>query len=241
MKRVTIVKAYCKPPFLLESKDDDNRYLEEFIRLTADINSYPNTLLDLNYAETHLDADNHTRVVYVDLPFEAIKSVNEAFERVTTRIDELISDILIGFGLKSEEVRPWRDCQMLNRVAVRDLELSFGSWKIFQSPFDFCDSSNTLDEELCQRDFLKWLLEHHGKNLFAIKDWCLLSREKFNGIDEFCDYLNRFSTFPVKYFHQICASHGWKFTGLSFGELCTDGETIISMSDEGKLYTIRLV
>lgn len=234
MKTIVILKAYCKPPELLEGGEAYSKYLDEFILFwEKDKTSYPESLLDLRYAESHVDSDNHMRVYYTDMDAEHVRSALDGFASWFLKFEDFFPEALSRLGLLKSELKDgWEDA--LTRREKPVLRYSFGEWREFHGALEFCEDGNFNVAE-AEKSFYEFLLDKHGELLRKIKDW-MLSFIEVSSIEEFACVLNRFSCFPIKYFSKVCDKFGWNMKRLDFGEMCSDGVRTLCLGYDGKVF-----
>ena len=233
MKKVVFLKRANHAPVV--SDKNDEKYLSALDKgFDGKRTSWPLALLDVNYAESHIGSDGLMSICYVDLPREIIVNINESFEKVFISVNAILEKFLVELGLAvSEIVDDWSS--FLNRRELRDLTEAFGEWKMLQSPYDYLDESNKVDETKIEKAFSMWCKEHHLEGFRKIKDGCL-TRKDCATLVELSEHLNRFEVFPSEYFRKSCQCHGWRMNGLEFGEMCADGNKVLSMGSDGKCF-----
>lgn len=235
MRTICVIKTYCGSNVAIAIDGEHTSVELEVVKdaFSKIWNSYPKSVLGLNYAESHVNLKNQLVVCYTDLPFEKVRQINRDFERVFFPFPSIMEQTFLKKGLSNEEFADVVWDSVLNRRESKQLVEAFGQWQMSICPFYYLNENLQIDEKKVRNDYLDWFWIEHVVVLDKIHDF-VLSHIEVDSLDKLCVHLNRFSKFPSTYFRKTCQVHGWQMNGLDFGEMCTDGQRILSMGSNGK-------
>ena len=234
MRIICVIKTYCGSNVIIEIEGEHTSAELEVVKdaFGKIWNSYPKSVLGLNYAESHVNLKNQLVVCYTDLSFEKVQQINSGFERVFFPFPSIMEQTFLKMGLSNEEFADVVWGQVLNRKESKQLVEAFGHWLMSICPFYYLDENFKIDDKKVRNDYLEWFVIEYADVLDKIHDFILMQID-VGSLDRLCIHLNRFSKFPSTYFRRTCQTHGWEMNGLAFGEMCTDGERILSMGSNG--------
>lgn len=235
MRMICVIKVYHGYNVSIEidgehTPDELESVREAFGKIWV---SYPKSVLGLNYAESHVNLKGELVVCYTDLPHEKILQINADFEKVFFPFPEIMEQFFLKSGLSRSEFvgKEWNS--VLNRNESKRLVEAFGLWQMSICPFHYLDGNFKIDEQKVRKDYLDWFSVEYSSSLEKIHDF-ILGQTDVRSLEQLCSHLNRFNKFPSPYFRKMCQVNGWKMSGLAFGEMCTDGQKILSMGSNGK-------